>query len=334
MNRLILLAEVVVGGLGGVEGLDDAQARQCLYHARQQHAHLVLHLLARFLEALAHTANDQACERKQYQHEACEFGTPNHQGAEEEDDGERLFEHHLHRTHHRTFHLLHIAGHLGNDLALLLFREIGQRQTEHLAEDVVADVAHHGILERCTEEQREVAEQVLQQEGDDHKTTDEHQCAHLSIERHLPGTIQNDAAYLVVEPIDEAIGGEGERGLLYHQRLDAEQHAQQRHHHRQGEEREDDRENIEEDDQGGQALVGRNHLHHPQEVAHGANILGVKTFGPICSPRSFGVRVTVSRRLIFKKYLTQRREDAKNQDNGTFRNISHRETEKREDIPP
>ncbi len=67
----------------------------------------------------------------------------------------------LKRADHRGLHLIHIVGHLADDIPLTLLGIVAHGKRENLREQLITQVAHHPMAYGGKVPEREVGEEIL-----------------------------------------------------------------------------------------------------------------------------------------------------------------------------
>ena len=137
------LVETLVHPLLGTESLDDAQAAQRLLHLAHRITPEGLCLDAASLQLAPHEPHEPSEDGHEDDGEQRQLPRHEEQRSKIDDDEDGILEKHVERRHDARLHLLHVATHAGNDVALALLAEESQGQRRNLAIELIADVAHH-----------------------------------------------------------------------------------------------------------------------------------------------------------------------------------------------
>ena len=188
------LVEAAVHLLLGTEGLDDAQAAQRLLHLAHGVAPEGLGLHALALELAPHQAHEPSEDGHEDDGEERELPGDKEQRAEVDRDEDRVLEQHVERRHDARLHLLHVAAHAGNDVALALLAEKAQRQGGNLLVELVADVAHHTRTDGDDGGRGKEVGTGLQRRGQGQKQSNEEQRGGLAV-------VGNESVHKVVQVV-------------------------------------------------------------------------------------------------------------------------------------
>ncbi len=250
----------------GVESLDDAEAAQGFLHLGHGVAPEGLRLQGLPLELFADNAHHPDESGDESKHDEHHFRTQEHQEPEIEDDQDRVLDQHLDGSGDGGLHLVHVAAHPGDDVALAFLGEETDGQVQDLVVDAVADVLddagadrdHHGggaEIAGGLERREEDHDRAQQQKGRDGSV--------------LGGKVGYQPIGVVDQDVLEGIPirSPGDECVLG--RIQPEQDVQQGDDHGKGEDIEDGRQNVQEDRPREIGLVGGGILpHHLDEFTH------------------------------------------------------------------
>ena len=212
-----------------------------------------------------------SCEHHQHH-----LRTQEDEDAEVEQDQDRVLDEHLDGGGDGVLHLVHVAAHPGDDVALALLREEADGEGEDLVVDAVPDVLddagadgdHHG-------RGPEVAGGLEGREEDHHRTKQQER-------RHGAmgcGEIGNEPIGVVHEDILEfhALGSPGNEGVF--DRVHLEKDVQQRDNDGKRKDVEDGGQHVQDHRPGQVALVRGGVLsHHLEKVVHAAGAFRLLTY--------------------------------------------------------
>ena len=169
--------------LGG-EGLDDAHAAEGFLKLRHDFAPLSLG----FKRALLEFANDAGEGPYQKGHdengEEGELPAGVEEHAEVADDEHGIFDEHVERARDGVLDFLNVTAHAGNDVALALVGEEGERQGDDFTVNAVAYVADDTGAQRYHDTGGGKVAERLQQGGHDEEETDVQQGARGTVALH------------------------------------------------------------------------------------------------------------------------------------------------------
>ena len=150
----LVVDEVEAAGhlLFGDEGLDDAQAAECLFYLRHDFGESGLYAGRLALEALCHGAHEPCGGGRDDEHEGGELPADGEEGDEADDDGDGLLDEGGDGRGDGVLHHLYVGAHAHDDVALALGGEEAQGQVHDFVVHVHADVAddacgegHHDV---------------------------------------------------------------------------------------------------------------------------------------------------------------------------------------------
>ena len=127
----------------GIEGLDDAQAAEGLFDLRHGIAPERLGFQRAAFELFADGPHDPAHDGNEDDGEQGQLPADEEQGAEVEENQDRVFDENLDGAGDGILHLLHVTAHAGDDVALLLLGEKADGKAQDLVVNLHADILHH-----------------------------------------------------------------------------------------------------------------------------------------------------------------------------------------------
>ena len=163
------------------KSLDDAKSAEGFFHYSQHLARRSLTFARGVFEALANPAYHNRNERQYKERHASQFPTCINHITQEHDYLYRVFEQHIQTARNARPNFLNVRGKAAEDVALLRFRKIPQRQVQNLVINPPLELHHGAVADWRHKETAHIREEISEKRAKQNRPAEEQQCVKFAV---------------------------------------------------------------------------------------------------------------------------------------------------------